>query len=146
MKEDVIKLRELTGAGVMECKRALESAGGDFKKAEELIRTSNAARAETKKERKTGAGFLYSYIHNKRVGVLLEMRCETDFVVQSDPFQTLTHEIALHIAAMGPETVEELLAQPFVKDESITVNDLIKQLIGKVGENSKVERFCRFEL
>ncbi len=146
MKEDVIKLRELTNAGVMECKRALEESGGDFKKAEELIRASNVVRAEKKKERKTGAGLLYSYIHNKRVGVLLEMRCETDFVAQAEPFKNLTHEIALHIAAMAPETVEELLSQPFVKDESISVSDLINQMIGKVGENSKVERFCRFEL
>ncbi len=146
MDDRIIKLREETGAGVMECKRALDKAGGDTKKALELIHEAGIAKAESKKERQTGAGFLGAYVHNNRVGVLLEMRAETDFVVRSEPFQQMAHEILLHIAAMAPESVEALLEQPFVKNESETVGDLIKGVTGKVGENIKVERFVRYEL
>lgn len=146
MKEDLIKLRELTGAGVMECKRALEESKGDFEKAKELIGKAGAARAEKKKERKTGAGLLHSYIHNNRVGVLIEVRCETDFVARSEPFQELVHELALHIAAGEPENPETLLKEPYVKDESITIAQLIDKTIAQVGENIQVERFARFEL
>ncbi len=146
MDDRIIKLREETGAGVMECKRALDRSGGDMKKAAELIREAGIAKAESKKERKTGAGFLGSYLHNNRVGVLLEMRAETDFVVRSEPFQKMAHEILLHIAAMAPESVEALLKQPFVKDEKQTVADVIKGVTAKVGENIKVERFTRYEI
>jgi elongation factor Ts len=146
MDDRIIKLREETGAGVMDCKRALDKAGGDMAKAAEYIREAGIAKAESKKERQTGAGYLGSYVHNNRVGVLLEMRAETDFVVRSEPFQTLAHELLLHIAAMAPDDVEALLAQPFVKDERRTVSDLIKEVAGKVGENIKVERFCRYEI
>lgn len=146
MKEDLVKLRELTGAGVMECKRALEESKGDFEKAKELIGKAGAARAEKKKERKTGAGLLHSYIHNNRVGVLVEVRCETDFVARSEPFQRLVHELALHIAANDPENPEALLKEPYVKDESLTVAEFIDKTIAQVGENIRVERFARFEL
>ena len=146
MKEDLIKLRELTGAGVMECKRALDESNGDFEKAKEYIRKAGAARAEKKKERKTGAGLLHSYIHNNRVGVLIEVRCETDFVARSDPFQNLVHELTLHIAATDPENPEALLKEPYVKDESLTIAQLIDKTIAQVGENIQVERFARFEI
>ncbi len=146
MDDRIIKLREETGAGVMECKRALDKAGGDMKKAVEFIREAGILKAESKKERKTGAGYLGSYVHLNRVGVLLEMRAETDFVVRSEPFQNLAHELLLHIAAMAPENVEALLEQPFVKDEKTTVGDLIKSVTGKVGENIRVERFTRYEV
>lgn len=146
MKNDVIKLRELTGAGVMECKRALDESGGDFQKAVENIRASGIARAKKKKERKTGAGMLHSYIHNNRVGVLLEVRCETDFVARSEPFQNLVKDLALQISAMDPESVPALINEPYIKDESINISQLIDGVIGKVGENIRVERFCRYEL
>jgi elongation factor Ts len=146
MDDRIIKLREETGAGVMDCKRALDKAGGDMAKAAEYIREAGIAKADSKKERQTGAGYLSSYVHNNRVGVLLEIRAETDFVVRSEPFQELAHELLLHIAAMAPESVEALLAQPFVKDEKRTVSELIKEVAGKVGENIKVERFVRYEL
>lgn len=147
MKESQIsKLREVTGAGVMDCKQALDEAGGDFDKAAELIRERGVVIAEKKGGRKTGAGVLESFVHNGRVGVLLELRTETDFVARSEQFLELAHELAMQIAAMAPEDVEFLLKQPYIKDESKKVGDVIKSVIAKVGENIKVERFCRYEL
>jgi elongation factor Ts len=142
----VVKLREITSAGVMECKRALEKAGGDFDRAVEFIREAGILKAESKKDRKTGAGLLYSYIHNGRVGVLLEVRAETDFVVRSEPFRELAHSLAMQVAAMDPAGIPELLKQPFIKDESKTIEDMVKGVTAKVGENIKIEKFCRYEL
>ena len=144
--EDVAKLRELTGAGVVECKKALDEAEGDFDRAKDIIFERGIARAEKKSERATGAGLLETYIHNGRVSVMLELRCEADFVARNEKFQVLAHDIAIHIAAMDPATVEELYAQQYVKDPSMTVEELVKNLIGTIGENMKVEKFIRFEL
>jgi elongation factor Ts len=144
--DNVKKLRELTGAGIMDCKKALEEAEGDFDAAQSIIAEKGMLRAEKKSERKTGSGVLESYIHNGRVGVLLELRCETDFVARTDDFKNLAHDLAMHIAAMNPENINELLAQPFIKDPSKTIEAVIKQFIGKLGENTKVERFIRYEL
>lgn len=146
MRNDIVQLRGITGAGVMECKRALEEAKGDLEKAKAIIYERGLVKAESKQERATGAGFLYSYIHNNRVGVLLELRAETDFVVRSDPFRALAHELAMQIAAMEPETVEALLTQEYIKDPSMNVADLIKGVTAKVGEHIKVERFARYEI
>lgn len=146
MKEDILKLREETGAGVMDVKRALEESGGDLEKAKEIIEAQGLSKMEKRKERSTGAGLLKAYVHNDRVGVLLELRCETDFVARSEPFTNLAHELTLHIAAMAPEDVEELLKQPYVRDESITVSDLLKKVIAQTGENAKIEQFARFEI
>ncbi|MEK7506320.1 MAG: translation elongation factor Ts [Patescibacteria group bacterium] len=146
MNNLVVKLRETTGAGVMECKRALEKAGGNLEKAVEFIHEAGLLKAESKKERKTGAGLLHAYIHNERVGVILEVRAETDFVVRSEPFKELAHNIVMQIAAMNPVGVEELLKQPFIRDESKTIGDMVKGVTAKVGENIKVEKFCRYEL
>ena len=123
---DVSKLREETGAGVMDCKRALEAA--------------------KKEERTTGAGHLELYLHSGRVGVMLELRAETDFVTRSEQFKELAKNVAMHIAAMNPQTIEELLAQPYVKDESQTIENVIKAVIGKIGENIRVERFARYQI
>ena len=146
MISDIQKLREATGAGMMDCKRALDSAKGDYAVALEFIRTQGLAKAEKKSDRATGAGVLESYIHGGRIGVLLEMRCETDFVARGDLFKTLAHDIAVHVSAMNPSTVDELLLQPYVRDESTTVGDLVKGIIAKTGENARIERFARFEL
>jgi elongation factor Ts len=143
---DIQKLRGETGAGVMECKRALTDAAGDFKRARELIRERGLVRAGTRSERAANAGIVTSYLHNDRVGVLLELHCETDFVGKSEPFRELAKNIAMQIAAMGPEDTEALLAQPFIRDEKMTVSELIKSVIAKVGENIMVERFVRFEI
>ncbi len=146
MNDNIVKLREQTGAGVMECKKALEEAKGDMEKAVRIIKERGLAKAESKKERKTGAGLVFAYVHNDRVGVLLEIRAETDFVVRSEPFRTLARELAMQIAAMAPENVQSLAQEPYVRDESIIVGDLIKETMAKVGENIQVERFMRYEV
>ena len=146
MISDIQKLREMTGAGVMECKKALEESGGDFDRAIKFINERGLIKAQSRGGRKTGAGFLISYIHNGRIGVMLEIRCETDFVARSEPFQNLAHEVAMQISAMAPVDTAELLAQPYIKDESIKVEDFIKKIIAQTGENIKVERFCRYEV
>ena len=143
---DVQKLREMTGAGVMECKKALQDAAGDFDKAVQIINERGLVKAEKKAGRATGAAILESYIHNNRVGVLLELRCETDFVVHSDPFKQLAKDLVMQIAAMDPENPESLLGQPFIKDEKLTIDALIKGVVAKTGENIQVARFCRYEL
>ena len=140
------KLREETGAGVMECKRALEEANGDLNLAKEIIAKRGLAKAEKKSDRATGAGLLEAYIHNGRIGVLLELRSETDFVARSEPVKALVHDLALHISALGPESVEDLLKQPYAKDESKTVEEVIKGVIAKVGENLRVARFVRYQV
>jgi len=145
MKEQVQKLRELTSAGVMECKKALEEAGGDFEKAK-IIHKRGLAKAERKGDRSTGAGLLHSYIHNERVGVLLELRCETDFVARNESFKELAHNLAMHIAAMNPFNLEELMTQIYIKDDSINIEEFIKSTIAKIGENIKIEKFCRYEI
>jgi len=142
----LVRLREATGAGVMDCKKALDDAKGDYEKAKQLILERGVAKAEKRAERKTGAGILETYVHNGRIGVILELRCETDFVAKTDVFKTLAHDLVMHIASMEPGSVEDLLKQPFIKDESLAVGDLITQAIAKTGENIKLERFCRYEL
>ncbi len=143
---DVQKLRESTGAGVMECKKAFEEAGGDFDKAISIINERGLTKALKKADRNTGAALLESYIHNGRVGVLLELRCETDFVVRSEPFRELAHNLVMHIAAMDPENTEALLQQPYVKDPNLTIDTLIKGAIARIGENIQVSKFCRYEI
>ena len=143
---DVQKLREMTGAGIMDCKKAIDDAGGDVDKAVSIINERGLAKAVKKADRATGAGLLESYIHNTRVGVLLDLRCETDFVVRSEPFRELEKNLVMQIDAMNPDTVEKLLAQPYVRDEKITVEQLVKGVISKVGENVQVGKFCRYEL
>lgn len=142
----VKKLRELTGAGVMDAKSALEEAAGDFDKAAEIIKAKGLAKADKKSEREIKAGIIKTYTHNDRVGVVLRVGCETDFVAKSEPFQQLVHNLAMHIVAMNPTDVDELMAQPFVKDEKTTIENLVKETIAKTGENIKVDEFHRLEL
>ncbi len=146
MKDKIIELREETGAGVMDCKAALEESNGDMDKAREIIIKKGAAKAEKKSERETGSGVIDTYIHNGRIGVMLELRCETDFVAKNDEFKELAHELAMQVASMGPDSVDELLEGNYIKDDSITIKDLINKTVGKIGENINVERFCRYEL
>jgi elongation factor Ts len=144
--DDIKKLRESTGAGVMDAKRALEEAGGDFQKAVEIIKEKGLVKAASKSEREIKSGLIKTYLHNNRVGVLLKLGCETDFVAKSDPIQELAQDLVMQIAAMEPEDVEGLLAQPFIKDESVTVEGLIKQAIARTGENIRIEVFYRAAL
>ncbi|TSC60368.1 MAG: elongation factor T [Parcubacteria group bacterium LiPW_15] len=146
MDDSIVRLREKTGAGVMDCKRALTDAKGDFDAAVALIGERGLSKVEKRADREAGAGMIFSYVHNDRIGVLVDMRAETDFVVHSDPFKEAIREIAMQIAAAAPENVEALLAQPYIKDESKTVKDIVNEVIAKVGENVKVRTFSRIEL
>lgn len=141
--EAVQKLREMTGAGVMDCRKALIDAAGDVEAAKKLIQEKGLSKVEKRAGRATGAGLVHSYVHNGRVGVLLEVSAETDFVVRSEPFQVLVHELAMQIAATDPADVNALLAQPYIKDESKTVKDKVNEVIAKVGENVSVSQFHR---
>lgn len=143
---NVQKLREMSGAGVMECKRALEEAGGDFEKAMNLVREQGLTKVEKRSGREAGAGLVHSYVHNERIGVLVDLRAETDFVVRSEPFRKLVHDLAMHIAAAAPADVDELIGQPYIKDETKTVKDIVNEVIAQVGENIKINKFYRIEV
>jgi elongation factor Ts len=188
----VAELRNRTGAGMMDCKKALEEMGGDMEKAVELLRTKNIAKADKRAGRDAAEGLIDTYVHfNGKIGVLVELNCETDFVARTDDFRQLAKDICLHVASANPVAVriedlpkemvdterriyeaqvaeekkpdavrvkivdgrlrkfyEErvLLEQKFVKDDTLTVGDLVKQLAARTGENVQVRRFARFEL
>jgi elongation factor Ts len=189
--EEIKKLKDLTGVGLTDAKNALVEANGDFDKALEAMRKKGLTRAEKKGEREAREGMVDAYLHNGRVGVLVEVNCETDFVARTDQFKALAHDIALHIAAMSPlylavedvpaeerdrvtaELTEKakaegkpeamlgqivdgmvkkhfaekcLLEQPFVKDPSKTVNQVVKEAVATLGENLVVRQFKRMEL
>ena len=146
MKDLILKLREMTGAGVMDSKRVLDETKGDFDAALAILREKGLSKVEKRAGRATGAGLIHSYTHNGRIGVLVDVRAETDFVVRSDPFRDLAHELAMQIEAMGPVNVEDLLAQPYIKDPNRTVADIVKDVIAKVGENVQVNAFSRLEI
>jgi len=189
--EMVKELREKTGAGVLDCRNALRDVEGDFDKAAEILRKKGLALAEKKAEREANEGLIEAYVHaGGKLGVLVELNCETDFVARTSEFRELAHDLALQVAATNPRYVspgdvpadvvererewqrqqvapgksEEvmdkilegklnkyfgevcLLEQPFIKDESITIRELITNTIAKLGENIQVRRFARFEL
>jgi len=144
--ENIIRLRELTGAGVIDCQGALKEADGDLEVAKKLIQERGLAKVEKRAGRETGAGLVHSYVHNERIGVLLDLRAETDFVVRSEPFKKLAHELVMQIAASDPKDAHELLGQPYIKDETRTVKDIINDVIAKVGENISVNKFYRIEV
>lgn len=146
MMEEIKKLREATGAGIMEAKKALEESKGDMKKAEEWIKKKGVSKAAKKADREVKSGLIYTYDHMGRVGVMVEVNCETDFVAKNPEFVELSKEIALQVASMNPKDVDELLKQDYVRDGGKKIEDLVKALIGKVGENIRVKRFVRFEL
>lgn len=145
--EQIKKLREETGVSVSECKNALDEVGGDIQKAKEVLRKRGKEIARNKSSRGAGQGLIASYIHpNKKIGVLLELRCESDFVAKSDGFQELAKELCLQIAAMEPVDTDSLLQQSWIKDESKTVKDLIEENVAKIGENIVVKAFVRYEI
>lgn len=143
---NIQKLRDLTGAGVMESKRALEECKGDLDAATEWIKERGLEKIEKRSTRETGAGMIISYNHNERIGVILDVRAETDFVVRSDPFKNMAHELVMQIAAMNPKNVKELLEQPYIKDDSKIVQDLLNDVRNRVGENIKINQFYRLEI
>jgi elongation factor Ts len=145
--QDIKKLREITGARIMDCKKALEEANGDFKKAEALVEAKGLARAEKNEDRETKAGFIANYVHmTGMTAALVEVVCETDFVAKNQDFRDLAREIAMQVVAMSPASVEELLEQEFVKDGSKTIGGMLKALSGKIGEKMVISRFVRYEL
>lgn len=146
MMDQIKALREKTGAGVMEAKRALEEAAYNMDKAEAIIRERGLAKAASKAEREVKSGLVYAYSHQGRIGVLVEVACETDFVAKNPEFEALCKELAMQIASMDPQSVEELLEQEYIRDGSRKVKTLVTDLVGKIGENMQVRRFVRYEL
>lgn len=145
--EQIKQLREKTGAGVMDAKKALEETGGDITKAIEVIRAKGLAKAEGKADREVKSGKVYCYTHNGGVaGAMVEVACETDFVANNPEFVELCKEIAMQICSMNPENVEELMAMAYIRDGSRTIEQLVKELIGKTGENIRIVRYARFKL
>jgi elongation factor Ts len=162
--EQVKSLREQSGAGIMDCRNALMSCKGDVDKALEVLKSKGLLKAQKKAERATGSGIVESYIHTAgRIGALVEVNCETDFVARTDEFKDLVHCLAMQVAAMNPAYIAEkdipknkadkvvanevcLLLQPYIKDPTKTINDIITETIAKTGENIKVSRFIRYEL
>ena len=160
--ETIKALRQRTGAGVMDCKRALEQAGGDVGEAEEVLRQQGIAAAARKASRATNEGIIESYIHSgSRIGALVEVNCETDFVARTPDFRELAHNLAMQVAAMAPLYVDSsdapadegvslqevcLTQQPFIRDPAKTVQDLVNETVGRLGENVRIRRFARFSL
>lgn len=145
--ETIKKLRDATDLSFKEIKEALKEAGGDEKRAIRVLKVRGVALAQKKASRATQEGVVNAYIHaTKKVGVLVELLCETDFVARNPLFAELSRELAMHIAAMNPESAEQLLEQSYIKDENISIQDLIAQYVAKLGENIKVGRFVRFQV
>lgn len=140
------ELREKTGAGVADCREVIDAAKGDMKKAEALLQKKGFEKAAKKADRETSQGLIESYVHAGRIGVLIELNCETDFVARTDEFKKLAHEIALQVSSMNPKDVKALLAQEYIRDASKTIEILIKETIAKLGENIILSRFSRVEL
>ncbi len=167
--DDIKRLREETSCGVIDCKKALEEAKGDFTKAKELLRKRGLEMAAKKSDRVVKEGRVEAYIHNgNKIGVIVEVNCETDFVARSEDFCKFTRDLSLHIAAVNPKYIKKedvpadilakeadkeafikancLLAQPFVKDPSKSIHDLLNELVSKIGENTVISRFARYKV
>src|SRR5919199_2089030 len=154
--EQIKELRDKTGAGIMECKKAIEDAQGDLARAVQLIKERGLAIAAKKAEREAGQGLIDSYVHAGRIGAMIELNCETDFVARTDDFRRLAREIAMQVAATSPSRLSSqeastdgdvpLLDQPYIRDPAKTVQDLVNETIAKVRENIVIRRFARFEL
>lgn len=160
--EQIRDLRNQTGAGVMDCKQALEASDGDLEKAAEALRAKGFAQAARRSDRITNQGLVEAYVHTGgRVAAMVELGCETDFVARTPEFKDLAHDIAMQVAAMAPAYLDEddieegderppaqvsLLRQPFIKDNSSPVAEVVQELAAKMGENVKVLRFSRLAL
>ena len=160
--ETIKALRDLTGAGIMDSKRALEETDGDVEAARKILREKGIASAAKKASRDTNEGLVEAYIHSGgRIGAIVELNCETDFVARTEDMRNLAHNVAMQVAAMSPKYVSDsdipdgaegspqevcLLSQPFIRDNEQTVQDVVNETIAKVGENVRVRRFSRFSL
>ncbi len=144
---DILKeLRDQTGFGIMDIKRALEEAGDDVEKARAILKEKSAMVMEKKAGRATKQGLIETYTHLGRIGAMVEVNCETDFVARNDDFKAFVHNLVLHIASMNPATVEELMAQPYFLDDKHTIQQMLEEIMHKIGENMQIRRFSRFEL
>jgi elongation factor Ts len=154
-------LREKTGAGIMDCRNALTTCEGNSDKAIEILKAKGLAKAEKRAQRATASGLVETYIHTAgRIGAMVEVNCETDFVARTDQFKEMAHSLAMQIAAMAPVCISKedapageevkdeniLLLQPYIKDPTKLIKDVVAETIAKTGENIKVRRFIRFEL
>jgi elongation factor Ts len=167
--DDIKRLREETSCGVIDCKKALEESKGDFNKAKELLRKRGLEMAAKKSDRLAKEGRVEAYIHNgSKIGVVVEVNCETDFVARSEDFCKFTRDLAIHIAAVNPKYIKKedvpadvlakeadqeayikancLLSQAYVKDPGKSIQDLLNELIAKIGENIIVNRFVRYKV
>lgn len=160
--ETIKELREKTGAGIMDCKNALAEACGDFEKACGILAKHGITLAQKKLERVANSGLIENYLHpGGRIGAMIEVNCETDFVARTDEFKSLAHDLVLQVAAMNPKYISKedipenseedpaiacLLLQPFIKDPSKVIKDIVTEAIARLGENIKIRRFVRFEL
>jgi len=141
------ELREKTGVSFSVCKKALEESKNDLKKAEKLLNEWGAKKAEEKAERSTSQGGIFSYVHhNRKVGSMVELQCETDFVSGNEEFKKLGAEFAMQIASVEAATVEELLKSEYIREPGKTMNDLLKEAVLKFGENTKVARISKWVL
>jgi elongation factor Ts len=145
-KDLIIQLRKETGVGVIEAKKALDATNGDIAKAKEELKKSGALAAAKRAGRMAKEGIIKVYSHNGRLGVMVEVNCETDFVARNEVFQGFVNDIALHIAAMKPSDIKELLEQDFVKDTSVKISELLVSMIAKTGEKIEIKRFTVYEL
>lgn len=145
--KEIQRLREETNAGVMDCKRALEDASGDYTRAKDLLRERGLEKAAKKEGREAKEGVVAAYIHaDGRKGAIVEIASETDFVARGEEFQKLAREVAMQVTAMAPGDVDQLLGQAYIRDASKTIKDLVTELAVKTGENVSVRRFQRFAL
>jgi elongation factor Ts len=146
--QDVAKLRKITGSGMMDAKKALEEAAGDFDKAQELLQSRYAEKAEKKADRETTEGYIGTYVHNGKSAALVALACETDFVSRNDEFRELAQNIALHITALIDEdaSIEDILNSQYIKDPNLTIDKLLKTKIGVLGENIQITSFKKISL
>ena len=141
---DLIKeLRGKTGAGVADCRAALEETSGNLEKAAEVLKKKGLEKASKKSDRETHQGRVFTYVHSGRIGVLVSLLCETDFVANTADFQNLGKEICLQVSSMNPKNIEELLAQEYIRDPKLMISDMIKSAVAKLGENIKIGEFSR---
>lgn len=145
--EQVKELRDATSISVMQCKRALEEADGDIKKALAILKKASSEIAKKKADRELGAGYIEAYIHGGgRIGAMVELDCETDFVAKNEVFRNLAKEITMQVVATNPADLTALLEEPFIKNPDMTIAKLIEEAVQKTGERIKIGNFTRFEL
>lgn len=145
--KDIAKLRAETGAGVMDCKEALIKSNGNKEKALKILRAMGKDKAKKRADRMTKQGLIDCYIHKgSRVGAIVEVSCETDFVARTEDFKKLAHNVAMQVVSMDPQNVQELLKQPYIFDDKKTISDLVEEVTAKTGEKCEIKRFERFEL